>query len=405
MYILSLDSRIEYAYQCSNVYGFCKSNAVMSASNVLPTTHKALVQEVKTHPLELKQVPTPKPTPGSAILRIVSVPVISYAREVYDGTRSSYVYPTPLIPGPSAIGRVVAVGPDAVKLKEGDLVFIDCLIRGRDDNEALFLLGLTEGGTEGSRKLMHGEWRDGTFAKYAKVPLENCFVLDEKRLCGPKEQGGLCYEIDELGWILQGIVPYGGLRSIGLQAGETVIIAPATGGFGSAAVIVALAMGAKVIAMGRNTSKLDRVKSLNPEQVAVVAITGNVEDEVAALRKHGRIDAFFDISPAAAQKSTHFKSAMLALRHGGRVSLMGGLLDDLPVPHRYIMRFDITLKGKWMYTRDDIFALLQMLNFGILNIKDLVKVVGKYGLEEWKEAFDLAHKRGGELGQLVVLNP
>jgi threonine dehydrogenase-like Zn-dependent dehydrogenase len=371
----------------------------------LPATHKALVQEVKTNPLLLKDLPTPQPTPGSAILRIVSAPIVSYTREVYDGTRTTYPYPTPLVPGTSAIGRVVATGPDAVKLKEGDLVLVDCLIRGRDDSEAIFLFGLTEGGTEGSRKLMHGEWRDATFAEYAKVPLENCFLLDESRLCGPIGQGGLGYEIDQLGWILQGLVPFGGLRAIGLQAGETVVIAPATGGFGSAAVVVALAMGARVIAMARNRTELEKIKALDPGRVEVVAMTGNVEGEVSALKKFGRINAFFDISPATAQNSTHFKSAVLSLCQGGRVSLMGGFLEDLPIPHRYIMRYDITLKGKWMYSRDDVVALLGLMNTGVLNVQGLVKVVGKFGLAEWKQAFDVAWDQGGRLGQLAVFNP
>jgi threonine dehydrogenase-like Zn-dependent dehydrogenase len=374
-------------------------------ATTLPPTHKALVQEVKTHPLVVKELPTPQAIPGTAILRIISAPVISYMREVYDGTRSNYAYPTPLVPGTSAIGRVVATGPDAAKLKEGDLVLVDCLIRGRDDSEALFLFGLTEGAGEGSRKLMHGEWRDATFAQYAKVPLENCFLLNEARLLGPVEKGGLGYEVDQLCWLLQSLVPYGGLRSIDLKAGETVIIAPATGGFGSAAVVVALAMGARVIAMARNEIELKKIKALNPDRVEIVPMTGNIEEEIAALKKFGRINAFFDISPAAAQESTHFKSAVLSLTQGGRVSLMGGFLGDLPIPHRFIMRFDITLKGKWMYSRDDVFTMLQLMNTGVLNVKDIVKVVRQFGLEDWKKAFDVAYEQGGRLGQLTVFNP
>jgi hypothetical protein len=31
-------------------------------------------------------------------------------------------------------------------------------------------------------KLMEGEWRDGSYAEYAKFPLENVFPLDEEVL-------------------------------------------------------------------------------------------------------------------------------------------------------------------------------------------------------------------------------
>lgn len=52
-------------------------------------------------------------------------------------------------------------------------------MRGRDDPTCAFLMGIHEGYSEGSRTLMRGEWRDATFAEYAKLPLENCHVLDE----------------------------------------------------------------------------------------------------------------------------------------------------------------------------------------------------------------------------------
>jgi hypothetical protein len=93
---------------------------------------------------------------------------------------------------------------------------------------------------------MHGEWRDWTYAEYAKVPLENCIPLDEERLLGPVENDGLGYSVENLTQLPRLLVPYGGLRDINLQAGETIIIAPATGMFGGRAVDVALAMGAKV---------------------------------------------------------------------------------------------------------------------------------------------------------------
>ena len=53
------------------------------------------------------------------------------------------------------------------------------------------------------------------------------------------------------------LVPYGGFAAANLQAGETVLVSGATGNFGSAAVAVALAMGAAcVVAPGRNEQVL-----------------------------------------------------------------------------------------------------------------------------------------------------
>jgi NADPH:quinone reductase-like Zn-dependent oxidoreductase len=115
----------------------------------LPLTHKALVQEVYAEPLVTKIITTPQPTPGSVVVRVLYAPVISYSKEVYNGTRK-YPYPNPIVPGTSIIGRIAAVGPDATLIKEGDLVYFDCTVRGRDDSSAIMLMGLTEGGTEGN---------------------------------------------------------------------------------------------------------------------------------------------------------------------------------------------------------------------------------------------------------------
>ncbi|KAI0147139.1 alcohol dehydrogenase [Xylariaceae sp. FL1272] len=373
------------------------------ATNSLPPTHKALVQEVYAGPLVVKTLPTPQPTPGSAIIKIIHVPIVSYIRDVYNGKRK-YPYPTPLVPGTSAIARVVATGPDAVVLKEGDLVYFDSLIRGRDDSDAIVLQGISEGGSPGSTKLMAGEWRDSTFAEYAKVPLENVFQLNEKVLCGSPEEGGLGYQPAQLCWFLQALASYGGLRSIGLQAGETVIVAPATGAFSGAAVVCALALGARVIAMGRNVESLAKLKALGP-RVETVQISGNEETDLANLKKFGKIDAYIDISPPQAAGSSHFKAAIHSLGQDGRVSLMGGLLGDVGIPHRHIMRHDITIKGKWMYNRADCLAMIKLFTTGVLDARHIAKVMADFKLENWEEAFETAFEKAGKPGQLVVFSP
>ena len=362
----------------------------MTSQQGLPQTHRALVLTSRNEPPKVTTIPTPQPTPGSAIVRVLAANVISYMREVYDGTRP-YTFPTPMVTGTSAVGRVAAVGPDATSLKPGQLVLIDSTIHGRDDPSAIMLSGITDGYSEGSKKLMQGEWRDSTHAEYVKVPLENCDVLNENRLLGKIDQGGLGYSVEELAYISAMLVPFGGLSDIGLKPGETIIVAPATGSFGGAAVLVALAMGARVIAMGRNVETLNKIAAWS-EKIEAVPITGDVEADTTALTKFGTIDAFFDISPPAAAKSTHIKSGILALRPQGRVSLMGGIAEDIPIPHRVIMRKCLQLRGKWMYDRADIHLMIKMIEAGVVKLgeKGGTKVVGQFGLDDWDDAFTTA---------------
>lgn len=126
------------------------------AHQPLPETHRALILTSTSSPPTVQTIPTPQPVAGTAIVRVLVANVISYMGSIYNGERK-YPFPMPLVPGTSAIGRVAAVGPDATLLKPGMLVFVDCTIRGRDDTNAVFLSGIHEGATEGSKKLMRGE--------------------------------------------------------------------------------------------------------------------------------------------------------------------------------------------------------------------------------------------------------
>jgi threonine dehydrogenase-like Zn-dependent dehydrogenase len=355
-------------------------------------------------PPAVNEVPTPQPGPGSVVIKVLVAGVVTYMRDVLNGKRK-YPFPTPIIPGASAIARVAAVGPDATVLKGGELVFYDCTTRGRDNPANAMLAGISAGPNAASSKLMEGEWRNSTYAEYARVPLENCYVLDEARLLGSPREGGLGYKIEYLSYFSLMMVSFGGLADIDIKSGETIVIAPATGAFGGAAVVIALAMGARVIAMGRNKEKLDNLTTFS-DRVRAVQIANDVETDLAALRKFGRIDAFFDISPPEAENSTHIKSCILALREGGRVSLMGGQKGDLAIPTRAVMRNCLTIKGKWMYDRKDVERMIGMLEIGNFRLGPEIglKLMGKYGLEDWDAAFTSAEQNVG-MGMLTVITP
>lgn len=371
-------------------------------SNALPSTQTALVQPEYAAALELKTIPVPEAIPGSAIIKISVAPVISYSKHVYNGTRK-YPFPTPFTPGTGGIGRVVAVGPDSTFLKIGQLVFVDCVIRGRDNHKDIFLMGLHDGFSVGSKKLMKDVWRDGTWAEYCRAPLECVFPLDESRLI--KELG---YTETDLATIGSFLVTYGGLKDVGVTAGETVVVAPATGGFGGAAVMIALAMGASVVAMGRNEKVLAGLSSKFGERVKTVKITNDVGRDADALKNAsgGNIDVVFDISPPMASRSTHIKSCISAIRHGGRISLMGGLLEDIPIPLGLIMHKDLTLKGKWMYGRGEIQGVIKMIEAGILKIGSQagMRKVGDFEFKDWAQAFDTSDANSG-WGTFVIMKP
>jgi D-arabinose 1-dehydrogenase-like Zn-dependent alcohol dehydrogenase len=361
-------------------------------ASTLPSHYSGLVLEAIGADLLIKILPTPTPSLGCAIVRVLHAAVLSYHREVYSGVRS-YPVPTPMVGGISAIGRVAAVGEDATTLKPGQLVFVDCMVRGRDNPSALYMSAIHEGDTEGEKRLSRGAWRNGTFAEYTNAPLENCIPLDEIRLC--KELG---YSTLSLMYLCYLLVPYGGLRDIKLEPGETIVVSPATGGFGGAGVQVAIAMGARVIAMGRNEKELARLKKHVEKgtpsgRIETVKISGDTGTDTAVMQAFGTIDAILDLSPPAASKSTHFASAVSALRRGGRCSLMG-FVENPPSSWK-IVGDDITMKGKLMYQRDDIIQFIKMLERGLFHRK---KALSTSSHSQWRTGGKLLIQRRNTLG-------
>lgn len=246
---------------------------------------------------------------------------------------------------------------------------------------------------------MTGEWRHGSYAEYMKCPLENLYALDEERLV--KGRG---YEPERLVYLGRLAVAMGGLRAIGVRAGETVVVAPATGAFGGAAVHLASgAVGAgRVVAMGRSEEGLKGLRE-RFERVETVRIG---KGELEELRRLGPIDAVFDISSPLAAKSTHIKSCVEALREGGRMALMGGVPEDVGIPYLTVMAKNLTLKGKFMYDRKDLEDLIRMVESGVVDLSEKagVKVMGRFKLEEIDEAMTTAQKFD-KLGEQVVLVP
>lgn len=166
---------------------------------------------------------------------------------------------------------------------------------------------------------------------------------------------------------------------------------------------VAAAMGARVMAMGRNENELARLKSLvaGSATVETVGITGEEAADTAALKVFGVIYAVLDLLPQGA-KSNHLHSAVGTLRRGGRVSVMG--FSDFPVGSWKVVSDDISFRGKLMYEREDIVSFLKMLESGLFPTRQNFVKVKTFELEKWKEAFDEAAVYAGA-GKLVALTP
>jgi alcohol dehydrogenase len=277
-------------------------------------------------------------------------------------------------------------------------VFCDPAVRSRDDavSPDLILQGWTAGGD--TSLPLHRFYHHGSFAEQMLVPTENVTRIGDIRA----EDAGRWCLIESL------LVPYGGLLAGQLQAGETVVINGATGGFGSAGVAVALAMGAStVVATGRNVGALDDLAHRLGARVRPAQMTGDEDDDRRRIRDlaGGPIDCVLDLLPREASAS-QVLTAAIAVRPGGRVVLMGGVGgsggSDLALPYPWLMRNNVTLRGNYMYPRQAVGQLVALIRGGLIDLAQFT--ITEFGLEEANKAVSYAADNAGAL-QLTVLRP
>lgn len=354
---------------------------------------RAAVLNAFGEPLAIQTLPDPQLGTGEVIVDIVATGVTGYAANVFNGSRN-YKLELPVVPGPGGIGRVRATGPDATKLAAGDWVFCEPTIRSRDDavNPDTILQGWTYR-TDAALPL-HRFYHHGSFAEQMLVPTENVIRIGE---IDPADAGRWC----ALGRLL---VPYGGLLAGDLRAGETLVVSGATGGFGSACVAVALAMGAgTVVATGRNARALDDLVRRFGPRVRPALMTGVEADDRRRIgeRADGPIDLVLDLLPREAS-AAQVHAALLAVRPGGRVVLMGGVRSDLALNYNWLMHNDVTVRGKWMYERDAVPRMVGLIRAGLLDLAQFE--LTEFGLDDVNDAVAHAAADAGPL-RLTVLRP
>jgi alcohol dehydrogenase len=301
-----------------------------------------------------------------------------------------------VVPGPGAIGRVREVGPDATHLVAGDWIYCDPTVRSRDDvlSPDITLQGWSARDEGGLRLQKH--FRHGSFAERMRVPTENV-----KRI-------GAIDPADAASWCALGtlLVPYGGLLAANLQPGETVLVSGATGNFGSAAVAVALAMGAHcVVAPGRNEAVLSDLARRFGDRLRPVKLSGNENDDRERMKQAapGPIDCVLDILPPSAA-ITAVRAAARTVRPYGRVVLMGGVGmaggPGLDLPYPWIMRNCVSIHGAWMYPPEATIRLVALIRSGLLKLENFEAAT--FDLDDVNDAVAHAAANPGPFKMTVI---
>jgi alcohol dehydrogenase len=188
-----------------------------------------------------------------------------------------------------------------------------------------------------------------------------------------------------------------------LAAGETLLVNGATGAYGTAAVLLGVALGAaRVIAAGRNSSALGALAAIAGPRVRTVALSGDVDTDAKALRaaSDGGAHCAFDMVGGAGDPRSTL-AALTSLKRNGRLVLMGSMTADLPVPYTTVMLNSWEILGQFMYPASAYRRLIELIRVGLLDLDAIRPRV--FPLAALPEAMEAAAS-AGSLG-IVVMRP
>jgi len=329
----------------------------------MPKTMKAWKLDRLGGQLRLVDAPIPEARPSSILIRVETQSLMSYLKPYVEGALKAYRAPEDFVPGGNAIGTIAAVGADVWHLREGQRVVASSHLVARENvsEPGQILIGVTSPGGIGDA--LQRSWKDGTLAEYALFPAQAVTPIE----------GLDAHDLPQLTAIARCIVPFGGLVRGRLAAGESVIVNGATGAYGAAAVLVALAMGAsRVVAAGRNRDMLDQLANATDSRVSPVMLGGDVEKDTVALREAagGGAHLAFDMV-GNSQDPNSTLAALSALYRGGRIVLMGSSTAPLPLNYLQVMFNNLEVIGNFMHAQNAYLPLLALVRSGQLSLRPI----------------------------------
>ncbi len=313
--------------------------------------------------------PEPRVAPGWVKLRVRAVS-INYHDIFTRRGMPGIVIPLPIIVGSDVAGELVELGEGVEGWKPGDRVLVDPLP------------SVHNGGR------MIGEGFDGGRAEYCVAHASQLVPIPEAVSFEVAGSIPLAYATAHRMLVTRGQI----------RAGEKVLVLGASGGVGTACVLIAKHVGAEVIACASSTDKLERLMALGAEH-GVNYVESDMREAVweivdkPRLIGTGGVDVVVNCSGGGT-----WNDSIRCLKLGGRLVTCGataGFEEKLDV--RYVWTFEHSLLGSNGWRREDITSLLDHAARG-----RLVPVIDRVmPLEEIREAERLMEDRE-VFGKIVV---
>jgi len=342
---------------------------------------KALVLEEYGR-LEVREVEDPKPGPRDVLVRVRACGICGSDVHGLDGSTGRRL--PPIIMGHEASGVVESLGSEVRNLRAGDRVTLDSTLYDPDS----YFSKRGQFNLCDERRVLGvscGDYRQhGAFAELVAVPAHVAFPMPEGLSF---EQGALTEPVS---------VALHARRLVAIEAGDTAVV------FGMGLI------GSMILQVLRS-EPLKRIVAVDvePERLALALELGashafdpNRSDVAAELREltDGR---GADVAFEAVGIEPTVRGAVLAVRKGGSVSLVGNLAPDVSVPLQAIVTRQLRLQGSCA-SAGEYPDCLELIASGAVNVDRFISATAP--LEEGAAWFDRLHRKEAGLMK-VILKP
>ncbi|WP_218951217.1 zinc-binding dehydrogenase [Achromobacter insuavis] len=311
----------------------------------------------------------PAPTEGHVVIRVRASSFNYHDVFTVQGMPGIKV-PLPVVIGLDLAGEISEVGPGVSGWKAGDRVLVNPLNRARG---------------------LMGEMLDGGMAEYCLVSQEQLIALPDAVSFDDAAALPVAY-----GTAHRMLITHQTVR-----AGDRVLILGASGGVGTASVILAKLLGAEVIACAGTDAKAEALRSLGADHVINYRETDFSKWAIAQYGKpqrrtdEGGVDVVVNFTGGDT-----WVPSLKCLKRGGTLLVCGATAGHDPKEDlRYVWSFELNIKGSNSFYDDNLKALLDLVAEG--RISPLID--RRLPLEQAADGLALIRDR--EVLGKVIVNP
>jgi len=329
-------------------------------------------------PLRIESVPEPELGAGEILVKVAACGLCHTDLHYIDHDVPTAKKP-PLILGHEAAGTVVAVGPGAASIQEGDRVLLPAILTCGECAACRY-------GRENicQHMRMFGNDIDGAYAEYVKAPAKDVFVLPAEI---PLVEGSIIADAVT--------TPYHAVKNRAeVRPGDNVVVY-GCGGVGLNVIQFANLAGGQVIAVDISDEKLAWARQLG----AHATLNPRQEEVARAVRKMTGGGA--DIAIEAIGNPATMREAFSTLHPGGRLVVVGYSDQEVALNAGRIMYREMEIRGSLGCRPVDYPRVIELVRAGRIQVEPLV--TARFPLAEINAGLDTL-RQGKGIRSVVVMD-